>query len=124
MSQSWLPEEKNSWQYAVFFLNEFLFWQSHKFTWQNLWFLSAAEHFDGGLPDAGIDADVQEGVDEAVEVHEHHNIGQDLFLDIRFARRHEVDKVGGNAEDEDDGDGAHHQSDPSLFQEGFHSWPE
>ena len=72
----------------------------------------AAEHFEGDVPDAGIDADVQEGIDEAVEVHEHHNIGQDLFLEIGFARCHEV---GGNAEYEDDCDGAHHQSDPSLF---------
>ena len=79
--------------------------------------LLASEHLHDGLPDLLVDADVEDGVDETVEVHEGDNLLEGWAIVLakdEALTLHEDDRVGPDTDQEGQGDGAHDDGHSSL----------
>ena len=64
-----------------------------------------------------IKADIEQGVDQAVEVHHHHEHRQVGLFHLEVNWRHKEDVVGSDAKQECSSDGSHHKADLLLSQE-------
>ena len=64
-----------------------------------------------------VEEDIEQGVDEAVEVHHHHQDWQVGLFHFQLNRRHEDNVIGSDTNQEGSSDGSHHQADLLLSQE-------
>ena len=85
-----------------------------------MFLLLAGEHLHDGLPHLLVDADVEDGVDEAVAVQQGNNLLQDQRSVVTH---HEDDGVGPQADQEGECDDAHNDGYSLLLSEEKQIFP-
>ena len=79
------------------------------------WLRPAADAAHDRRPNVVVDGHVEERVDEAVQVHHHHDEGQVGLFEVLVAGAEEEDEIWSDTDEEDYRDGGHHYGDLPLL---------